>query len=91
MVYIDGNHYYDLKWRVVSMSRIIAKVCTDQNHCYDLKWGVIIMPRIIAMISTEELKSLLWFKFQVKNWQNCLKGIEFSTAKNNNFILHLSK
>ena len=40
----------------------------------------------------------LYFKYsytiinaKIKHQQNCLKGIEFSIDKNNNFILHLSK
>lgn len=67
MVYMDRNHYYDLKWRVVSMSRIIA------------------------MISTEELKSLLMVQISGKKPAKLFKRDRFSTAKNNNFILHLSK
>ena len=69
MVCIDKNHCYDLKWRMIIMSTIIAIfifVYIDKNHCHDLKWGVIIMPRIIAMILTEELKLLLGFKLALK-------------------------
>ena len=30
MVYIDKNHYHDLKWGVIIMPRIIATILTEE-------------------------------------------------------------